>query len=136
MRICLFVDTFAYQCIIDICDRYNLDFDRDLFALQSVRIAPAVITLMMPSADLHGQLHQLFILINTDVFQDRLSDDRVLFHLIKLFRCQSARFIEDLVINADLADVMQCRSRRDQRTPLCRYLIFIRLLYQTLQKQF
>lgn len=40
MRICLFVDTFAYQCIIDICDRYNLDFDRDLFALQSVRIAP------------------------------------------------------------------------------------------------
>ena len=57
--------------------------------------------------DLVCDLYQRLVLINAKLFQHFCTDDGMRFHNLKFFFRQSARFIQNLVINANLADIMQ-----------------------------
>ena len=70
---CLLIRPFTGQRVIHIRQRHNLRRYGDLLSPQPVRIASAVIPLMMPAADLPCRLHQCFILIKGNLLQHGIS---------------------------------------------------------------
>ena len=73
----LFINTLTNQCIIDICNGYNLCRNRYLVTLQSIRIATPVIAFMMPAADLCRDPDKYLILIGIQTFKHRSPDQRM-----------------------------------------------------------
>ena len=83
--------TATHQCIINICHRYNLCRNWNLFSDQTIRIPFTIITFMMPSADLIRDLDHLLILIMLQLIQHRSINQRMLFHSLKFFFSQLSR---------------------------------------------
>ena len=74
---------------------------RDLLALQSVRITFSVVSLMMISGAVSNVLHQ------GKIFQDLCATDHVGFHLYIFFVCKASHLIQYAVRHTDLADIVQ-----------------------------
>ena len=87
----IFIYTLAHQRIINICHRYDLCRNWNLFSGQTIRIPFTIITLMMPSADLVCDLDHLLILIMLQLIQHRSTNQRMLFHSLKFFFSQLSR---------------------------------------------
>ena len=135
MAVCFFIDTLAGQSIINIRHRYHLRRDWNLIPFQPIQIASSIISLMMPATDFFYKFYQLLILIHFQIINDLLAQKGVLLHQRKFFFGQSSRLIENLLVNTDLANVMKCRSNRDQMLVFLRNMIPICLLYQTFQQK-
>ena len=56
----LLVGSLADEGIVDIRQGYDLGGNRDLISHQSVRVPAAIVPLMMPAADLIGNMDQRF----------------------------------------------------------------------------
>ena len=89
----LFVAAFACKRVVHVCHGDNLRGNRNLIALETIRIAAAVPTLVVPAADLMRQIHQRFGLLHTDVGQHRVTDGGVTLHNLPLFGVELAGFI-------------------------------------------
>ena len=68
---------------------------------------------MVPSADLVSHLHKLFILINTQALQHGSTDQGMLLHFLKLFICQSAWFIQNLLVDSHFTNIVKGRCNCD-----------------------
>ena len=88
---------------------------------------------MMPSADLISNLHKLLVLVYAKALQHGGSDQSMLLHLLKLFFGQSARFVQDLLVDSHLADIMKGRCHCDHVLIRPLQMVFIRLLHKSLQ---
>ena len=69
---------------------------------------------MVPAGDLIGGLQQRLLAKIIQILQHLGSQYAVGLDDFKFLRGQFAGLVEDLVVNADLADVMQGRGQRDQ----------------------
>ena len=128
------VAAHACQRVVHIGNRNDLRRDRDLLAGQAVRIAAAVVALVMPARDLIRGLEQRLLIRERQVVQDIRADRRVRLHDLKLFLCQLAGLVDDLIRNTDLADIVQRGRTRDQLNVLLRQRIAVGLLHQTAQQ--
>ena len=89
----LFVAAFACKRVVHVCHGDDLRGNRNLIALETIRVAAAVPTLVVPAADLMRQIHQRFGLLHTDVRQHRVTDGGVTLHNLPLFGVELAGFI-------------------------------------------
>ena len=128
------VAAHACQRVVHIGNRNDLRRDRDLLAGQAVRIAAAVVALVVPARDLIRGLEQRLLIRERQVVQDIRADRRVRLHNLKLFLCQLAGLVDDLIRNTDLADIVQRGRTRDQLNILLRQRIAVGLLHQTVQQ--
>ncbi len=62
---------------------------------------------MVPTADLVRHFHQRLILIHLKIRKHVRTDHCMFFHDLTLLRRQTTRFIQNLLVNSDLSDVMQ-----------------------------
>ena len=136
MGICRLIAAHTGKRIIYIRNRNSLGGNRDFLSLQTVRITAAIITLMMPAAYLIRSFHQgLILLIEGKLFQHISTCHRMPLHNCKFLSSQSAWFIQNLVRNGNLTNIMQRRSCTDQSNLFPAYIIWIiLLLYQMTQK--
>ena len=109
-----FIAALAGQCIVYICQRDQLCADGDLIALQSIRVAAPIPAFVVPAGDLIGGLQQRLLAKIIQILQHLGSQHAVGLDDFKFLRGQFAGLVEDLVVNADLADVVQGRGQRDQ----------------------
>ena len=107
MGISRLVYTFTHQGVVHICQRHHLGGNGNLVSLQSVRIAPAIVTFMMPAADLVSPLYQGLVLILLHSLQHIRTDDRMGLHDLKFLPGQLPGLVQDLLINGDLADIVK-----------------------------
>ena len=135
MRIRIFIYTLAHQRIINICHRYDLCRNWNLFSGQTIRITFTIITLMMPSADLVRDLDHLLILIMLQLIQHRSTNQRMLFHSLKFFFSQLSRLIQNRLVNSNLTDIMKRGCCRNQIAVIRRQIICIRILNKSFQKK-
>ena len=89
---------------------------------------------MVPARDLIRGLEQRLLIRERQVVQDIRADRRVRLHDLKLFLCQLAGLVDDLIRNTDLADIVQRGRTRDQLNVLLRQRIAVGLLHQTAQQ--
>ena len=89
----LFVAAFACKRVVHVCHGDDLRGNRNFIALEAVRVAAAVPTLVMPAADLMRQIHQRFGLLRTEVAQHRVTDGGVILHDFPLFGVELAWLI-------------------------------------------
>ena len=135
MGVSFFVYTLADQGVIHIRQRHHLDGYGDLIALQAVRIATAIIALVVPATDITGNLNQRLILVKLHFLQYGSSDQRMGLHDFKFFCCQFSLLVQNLFINTDLSDIMKRRRRCDELSVCPGEMILLRFLHQTFQKQ-
>ena len=88
---------------------------------------------MMPTADLVRHFHQRLVLIHLETRNHVRTDHCVFLHDLTLLRCQRTRFIQNLLVNSDLSNVMQGRCRADQHPIRPGQVIFVRLLDKLFQ---
>ena len=108
-----FVAAFAGQCIVHIGQRDQLCADGNFIALQPIRVAAPVPALVVPAGDLVGGLQQRLLVEVFQLVQHLGPQHTVGLDDLEFFRGQLAGFVEDLFVDADLADVVQGRGQRD-----------------------
>ena len=128
------VAAHACQRVVHIGNRNDLRRNRDRLAGQTVRIAAAVIALVVPARDLIRGLEQRLLIRERQAVQDIRADRRVRLHDLEFFLCQLAGLVDDLIRNADLADIVQRGRIGDQLNILLRQRIAVGLLHQTVQQ--
>ena len=111
----LLIHTLTGQGIVNICQCHHLGRNRNLLPLKSVRITTSVITLMMPAANLICLLNQRLLLMHGQCLQHLGADQRMLLHNLKLFIGQTSGLIQHLPRYRYFSDIMQSRSRANQR---------------------
>ena len=79
-----------------------------------------------------GHLDQFFRLTVRRIFQDLRSDGRMGLHDLEFLRCQTAGFIQNLLRDGDLSDIVQSRRIDDQSDIRQRQVDLIGLLQQLL----
>ena len=89
----LFVAAFACKRVVHVCHGDDLRGNRNLIALETIRVAAAVPTLVMPAADLMCQIHQRFGLLRTEVVQHGVANGGVILHNLPLFGVELAGLI-------------------------------------------
>ena len=62
---------------------------------------------MMPAADIVGNLDHRLILIHLHTLQHGSSDEGMGLHNLKFFFRQAARLVQNLFVDADLADIVK-----------------------------
>ena len=135
VRIGLFVAAFAGQRVVYVREGDDLRRDRNLVADKAIRVAAPVVTLVMPAADLIGDLNQRLILRHRKVLQDGSTDGGMRLDDLEFLRCQLAGFVEDGIRNADFADVVQGGSGADERDIVLRQGVAIRLARKLAQQK-
>ena len=90
----------------------------------------------MPSADIMGNPDQRFVFIIFQALQHGSTNSTVCLNHLKFFFGQSARLIQNLIINTDLSDIMKRRRCNNHSSYRAGQIILIRFLYQSLQNQF
>ena len=113
MRESLFIAPFAGQRVIHIRHGDQLCADGDIVALQPVRVSPAVPALVVPAGDLVGGLQQRLVCKAFSLLQHLCAQHTVGLDHRKFFCGQLAGLVQDGFVNADLADIVQCRRQRD-----------------------
>ena len=108
------VDTLACQGIIDVSDGYDLRGDRDGIALEAVRVSATVPALVMPAADGVSHLDKGLILKGFQIFDHLCADQGVRLHDLEFFPGQLAGLVQDLLIDAELTDVVESGGVRDE----------------------
>lgn len=136
MAVGLFVAALTRQRVIDIGHRHDLRGNGDLLPLQPVRVAAPVIPLVVPAADGVGRLDQIALLLEGQLVEDLRTDRGVGLHRVKFFLRQLAGLVQDGFGNVDLADVVQCGRRADQRYIGGGQIVAVGLLYQRVQQDF
>ncbi len=91
------------QRVEDVADGADPRGQRDLVSLQPLRVAASVPALVVAARDLLGHLDQLGLRAGENARADR----RVRLHLLPLGGIELPRLQQDLVGDADLADVVQ-----------------------------
>ena len=134
MAVGLFVAALTRQRVIDIGHRHDLRGNGDLLPLQPVRVAAPVISLMVPAADGVGRLDQIALLLEGQLVENLRTDRGVGLHRVKFFLRQLAGLVQDGFGNVDLADVVQCGRRADQRYIGGSQLVAVGLLHQRVQQ--
>ena len=109
MRHPLLVDATADEGIVDVGQRHQAGRQRDGFAGQPLRVAGAIPFLVMTVSNLLGHVQKIDRHAEglLGVFDGQQAKRRVALHDGKLFRLIAARFEQDPIRNADLADVVQ-----------------------------
>ena len=136
MRDGFFIDPLADQRIIHIRQRDRLCGDGNFVALQPIRIAPSVVALVVPAADIVRRAHQRLVAVNAEAVENFRAEDRMGLHDLKLCGRKLAGLVENFFIDGDLADVVQRRRRCDPVAVRDGELIFVRFLHQTRQNVF
>ena len=136
VRIGLFVAAFAGQRVIYVREGDDLRRDRNLVADKAVRVAAPVVTLVVPAADLIGDLNQRLILRHRKVLQDGSANGGMRLDDLEFLRRQLAGLVEDGIRDADFADVVQGGSGADERDIVLRQGIAIRLARKLAQQKF
>ena len=127
LTVCLLIAAFAGQRIVNVGKGNDLRGNRNLVAAKPVRIAAAVVTLMMPAADIICNANQRFILMEGKALEDGRADGGMGFHHLKFLTRQPAGFIEDGIRYVDFADVMKGGSSADERNIVFRQRILVGL---------
>jgi hypothetical protein len=103
--------------IVDVDYRHDPADDRDRLTAQSLRVAGAIPAFVMRVHDLLRHLECL-IVTHPDALlrlqNDIAPEHGMLPHLRQLVRRQRAWFIEHLIANPHLADIVNRRERREQ----------------------
>ena len=135
MRIGLFVAAFAGQRVVYVREGDDLRCNRNLVADKAVRVAAPVVTLVVPAADLIGDLNQRLILHHRKGLQDGSADSGMRLDDLEFLRRQFAGLVEDGIRNADFADVVQGGSGADERDIVLRQGVAIRLARKLAQQK-
>lgn len=90
-----------------IADRGNACIEADLFTGESLRIALSVVAFVMLMGDRIGDPKELTL----HGTENAVADLRMAFHRKVLLLRQFVRFVEDRILNADLAEVVKRRSK-------------------------
>ena len=136
MGISFLIYTITDQRIIYISQCNYLCGNRDFFSLQAIRVAFSIVAFVMPSADVMGNPNQRFVFIIFQALQHGGTDGTVCLDNLEFLFCQFARFIQDLVINTNLSDIMKSRCCNNHSSYRAGQIILIRFLYQPFQNQF
>ena len=102
-----FIAAHAGQGIIYVGQGGDLGGDGDLLALQAVGVAPSVIPLVVPAADLIGGVDEGVVRVKGQLLQHLRTDERVGLDDLKLLRGQPPGFVQDVAVDGDLADVVE-----------------------------
>ena len=94
--------------IVDIHEPDDLREQRDLISFQAIRYPRAVNSLVM---EVHGIQRDGRVAQN--VAEDSPPDDRVIHDVLILVVGQCARFVQDFLPHADLADIVQVPTQLD-----------------------
>ena len=129
------VDPGAGQGVVDVGQGDHLGGDGDVLPLQAVRIAPAVVPLVVPAADLIGVFHQRLIL-EGDPLHHVGPHLGVALHDGELLVGKQAWLVEYLAGNADLAHVVEGGGVADQVDSLTVQLIAVGLAHKAFQQNF
>ena len=108
------VDALACQGIVDVSDRYDLCGDRDGIALEAVGVSATVPALVMPAADGVSHLDKGLFPKGFQMFDHLRADQCVRLHDLEFFLGQLAGLVQDLLIDTDLADVVESGGIRDE----------------------
>src|SRR4051794_12482100 len=98
------VGAVGHHRVVGVAGEDDAGPDRDLLALQAVRVAAAVEALVLAADDASHRAEA------RDRSQDALADDRVGLHDLELVVGQLGGLVEDVVGDGDLADVVQQRG--------------------------
>ena len=125
-----FVAALTGQRVVDVGQRDQLRPDGNVVACQAVRIAPAIPPLVVPAGDAAGRLQKRF---GVEIFQS-VEQGRALGGVGledgELLRRQAAGLVQYLLVDGDLADVVQGRGEGDVVLLLGREGVFIGLAQQ------
>ena len=130
----LFVAAVARQRVIYVRQRDYLRRDRDLLAEQAVRVAAAVPALVMPAADLDGGLEQRLLAVRRQPLEHGRADGGMGADDVELLGRQAARLVEDVLGNADLADVVQGGGGDDEADLFLGQMVYVGLFDQPAQQ--
>ena len=130
----LFVAAVARQRVIYVRQRDYLRRDRDLLAEQAVRVAAAVPALVMPAADLDGGLEQRLLAVRRQPLEHGRADGGMGTDDVELLGRQAARLVEDVLGNADLADVVQGGGGDDEADLFLGQMVYVGLFDQPAQQ--
>lgn len=102
-----FIGTLVGQSIVKVCERYNARCKRNLFPLKRARVTGAVPFFMMRVRNRLGQYQEL----EGTAVQYAETDSGVRLHPLKFMRFESSGLEQNIIRDADLADIMQgcCR---------------------------
>lgn len=109
----LFVAALTGQRVVDVRQRNDLRFDGDLVPFQPVRVAAAVPPLVVPAGNAVSRLEQRLGVEVLQLAQHLRADGGVGLDDLELLLGQAAGFVQDLLVDGDLADVVQGCSQRD-----------------------
>lgn len=130
----LFVAAVARQRVIYVRQRDDLRRDRDLLAEQAVRVAAAVPALVMPAADLDGGFEQRLLAVRCQPLEHGRADGGMGADDVELLGRQAARLVEDVLGNADLADVVQGGGGDDEADLFLGQMVYVGLFDQPAQQ--
>ena len=105
------VRTVARERVEDVRDRDDAPFEWNRLAFQTVGIAASVPALVVRPGDRRGELEQ----VAAGAGEQVAADLRVPLHLLALVVGQHPGLAQDLVVDRDLADVVQRRREAQQR---------------------
>ena len=101
------IDPLAGEGVVHVGEGDDLGGYRDLVALEAVGIAPAVVSLVVPAADVPGDLHQRLVLESGKVGDHLPAHHGVGLHDLELLVGEASGLVEDLAGDGDLADVVE-----------------------------
>ena len=127
------VNPDAGQRVVHICQGDNLCGDRDILPDQTVRVAPAVIPLVVPAANFVGVFHQRFVLKGNPLHHV-CTHLGVLLHDGKFLVGKPAWLVENLAGNTNFAYVVEGRRVADKINILPVQLVFIRFAGEALEQ--
>ena len=97
----------AGQGIIYVGQGGDLGGDGDLLALQAVGVAPSVIPLVVPAADLIGGVDEGVVRVKGQLLQHLRTDERVGLDDLKLLRGQPPGLVQNVAVDGDFTDVVE-----------------------------
>ena len=134
--VCLFVAAVTGQRVKYVRQCDYLRRDRDLFTEQAVRIAAAVPAFVVPAADLDGDLDQRLVAVLRQPLEHGCADDGMGADDVEFLGRQCARLVQNVLGDADLADVVQGGRGGDEADLVLGQTVYIGLFGQLAQQHF
>ena len=132
--VCLFVAAVTGQRVKYVRQCDYLRRDRDLFTEQAVRIAAAVPALVVPAADLDGDLDQRLVAVLRQPLEHGCADGGMGADDVEFLGRQCARLVQNVLGDADLADVVQGGRGGDEADLVLGQTVYIGLFGQLAQQ--
>ena len=129
-----FVDALTDERIVHIRQRNDLRRNRDFVPHQTIGIAVPIIALVVPAANVAGRAHQLLVVVRRKVVEHLRAKNRVLLHLLELFRRQLSGFIQNFRVNGDFTNIVHRRRKGNQVAVLRGQAVAVGFGTQHLQK--